>query len=72
MNGEFLGRRHVADSEDSDRPAAGGGWSRKAEGASRCMKRFSEVGWQHGMQQEKEIKETEERIVTARRRKEQR
>jgi hypothetical protein len=36
------------------------------------MKRFSEVGWQHGMQQEKEIKETEERIVTARRRKEQR
>jgi hypothetical protein len=28
-NGEFLGRQHVADSEDSDRPAVGGGWSRK-------------------------------------------
>jgi hypothetical protein len=44
-NNEFLGRQHVADSEDSDRPATGGGWSRKAEGASRCMERFSKVGW---------------------------
>jgi hypothetical protein len=68
-NGEFLGRQHVA---DSDRPAAGGAWSRKVEGASRCMERFSKVGWQPGTQQEKEIKETEERIVMARRRKEQR
>jgi hypothetical protein len=71
-NNEFLGRQHVADSEDSDRPATGGGWSRKAEGALRCMERFSEVGWQPGMEQEKEIKGTEERIVTTRRRKEQR